>query len=112
MDSRGTSFSFHQISAIEMEILPAGPERKVWTHDDLVIKSSGTKLAEPKRRQRSMMPEAGGPLTLEAYFAVKAWRCDRIALDDWSPRYRGIESSRQYLPHSSRPPANSRRATR
>jgi hypothetical protein len=38
VDSWGTPFFFHQLSATEMEIRSAGPDRKMWTADDLVIK--------------------------------------------------------------------------
>jgi len=38
VDSWGTPFFFHQLSATEMEIRSAGPDRTMWTSDDLVIK--------------------------------------------------------------------------
>ena len=38
IDSWGTPFFFHQLSGTEMEIRSAGPDRKMWTADDLVIK--------------------------------------------------------------------------
>lgn len=38
VDNWGTPFFFHQISATEMEIHSAGPDRKMWTSDDLVSK--------------------------------------------------------------------------
>lgn len=38
VDSWGTPFFFHQLSAMEMEIHSAGPDRVMWTSDDLVIK--------------------------------------------------------------------------
>jgi hypothetical protein len=38
VDNWGTPFFFHQISATEMEIHSAGPDRKMWTSDDLVLK--------------------------------------------------------------------------
>ena len=38
VDSWGTPFFFHQLSATEMEIHSAGPDRKMWTRDDLVLK--------------------------------------------------------------------------
>ncbi len=38
VDSWGTPFFFHQLSGTEMEIRSAGPDRKMWTSDDLVIK--------------------------------------------------------------------------
>jgi hypothetical protein len=38
VDSWGTPFFFHQISGTEMEIRSAGPDRKMWTGDDLVTK--------------------------------------------------------------------------
>jgi len=38
IDNWGTPFFFHQISGTEMEIRSAGPDRKMWTSDDLVLK--------------------------------------------------------------------------
>jgi hypothetical protein len=38
VDSWGTPFFFHQLSGTEMEIRSAGPDRMMWTSDDLVIK--------------------------------------------------------------------------
>jgi hypothetical protein len=38
VDSWGTPYFFHQISGAEMEILSAGPDRVMWTSDDLVVK--------------------------------------------------------------------------
>lgn len=38
VDNWGTPFFFHQLSGTEMEIHSAGPDRKMWTPDDLVIK--------------------------------------------------------------------------
>jgi hypothetical protein len=38
IDNWGTPFFFHQISGTEMEIRSAGPDRKMWTADDLVLK--------------------------------------------------------------------------
>ena len=38
IDNWGTPFFFHQLSGTEMEIHSAGPDRKMWTPDDLVIK--------------------------------------------------------------------------
>jgi hypothetical protein len=38
VDSWGTPFFFHQLSAREMEIHSAGPDRVMWTADDLVTK--------------------------------------------------------------------------
>ena len=38
VDNWGTPFFFHQLSGTEMEIHSAGPDRKMWTADDLVIK--------------------------------------------------------------------------
>jgi hypothetical protein len=38
VDSWGTPFFFHQLSATEMEIRSAGPDLKMWTRDDLVTK--------------------------------------------------------------------------
>jgi hypothetical protein len=37
IDNWGTPFFFHQISGTEMEIHSAGPDRKMWTSDDLVL---------------------------------------------------------------------------
>jgi len=34
----GTPFFFHQLSGNEMEIRSAGPDRRMWTLDDLVVK--------------------------------------------------------------------------
>jgi len=36
VDVWGTPYFFHQLSAHEMEIRSAGPDRKMWTSDDLV----------------------------------------------------------------------------
>ena len=36
VDPWGTPFFFHQLSGIEMEIHSAGPDKKLWTDDDLV----------------------------------------------------------------------------
>jgi hypothetical protein len=36
-DRWGTPFFFHQISGDEMEIRSAGPDRKMWTADDVVL---------------------------------------------------------------------------
>lgn len=38
VDSWGTPFFFHQISGTETEIRSAGPDRKMYTSDDLVTK--------------------------------------------------------------------------
>jgi len=37
VDSWGTPFFFHQLSGTEMEIRSAGPDKKMWTADDLVM---------------------------------------------------------------------------
>lgn len=37
VDWWGTPFFFHQLSASETEIHSAGPDRKMWTADDLVL---------------------------------------------------------------------------
>ncbi len=36
--SWGTPFFFHQLSATQMEIRSAGPDRVMWTADDLVVR--------------------------------------------------------------------------
>ena len=38
VDPWGTPYFFHQLSAMEMEIRSAGPDKIMWTTDDLVIK--------------------------------------------------------------------------
>jgi len=38
VDPWGTPFFFHQLSATDMEIRSAGPDKIMWTPDDLVIK--------------------------------------------------------------------------
>lgn len=38
LDSWGTPYFFHQLSRIEMEIRSAGPDRHMWTGDDLVMR--------------------------------------------------------------------------
>jgi hypothetical protein len=38
VDNWGTPYFFHQLSRREMEIHSAGPDRKLWTADDLVIR--------------------------------------------------------------------------
>jgi hypothetical protein len=38
VDAWGTPFFFHQLSAHEMEIHSAGPDRIMWTYDDLVAR--------------------------------------------------------------------------
>lgn len=37
-DRWGTPYFFHQLSAKEMEIRSAGPDRKMWTSDDREVK--------------------------------------------------------------------------
>jgi hypothetical protein len=37
-DRWGTPYFFHQNSATEMEVRSAGPDRKLWTPDDVVVK--------------------------------------------------------------------------
>jgi hypothetical protein len=38
VDSWGTPYFFHQLSAHEMEIRSAGPDQTMWTADDLVAR--------------------------------------------------------------------------
>ena len=38
VDPWGTPYFFHQLSGTQMEIHSAGPDRVMWTQDDLVIK--------------------------------------------------------------------------
>jgi hypothetical protein len=38
VDYWGTPFFFHQLSGTEMELRSAGPDRVMWTTDDLVTK--------------------------------------------------------------------------
>lgn len=38
VDNWGTPYFFHQLSRTEMEIHSAGPDGKMWTEDDLIIK--------------------------------------------------------------------------
>jgi hypothetical protein len=38
VDSWGTPFFFHQLSKTDMEIHSAGPDRTMWTTDDVVVK--------------------------------------------------------------------------
>ena len=38
VDAWGTPYFFHQISGSEMEIHSAGPDKIMWTSDDLVVK--------------------------------------------------------------------------
>ncbi len=38
VDEWGTPYFFHQLSATQMEVHSAGPDRRMWTRDDLVIK--------------------------------------------------------------------------
>ena len=38
VDPWGTPFFFHQLSGTEMEIHSAGPDKTLWTTDDLVVK--------------------------------------------------------------------------
>lgn len=38
IDSWGTPFFFHQLARTQMEVRSAGPDRRMWTSDDLVMK--------------------------------------------------------------------------
>ena len=38
IDNWGTPFFFHQLSRTEMEIRSAGPDRRMWTADDLLVR--------------------------------------------------------------------------
>jgi hypothetical protein len=38
VDAWGTPYFFHQLSAMEMEIRSAGPDKIMYTDDDLIIK--------------------------------------------------------------------------
>lgn len=38
LDQWGTPYFFHQMSAKEMEIHSAGPDKKMWTTDDVVVR--------------------------------------------------------------------------
>lgn len=38
LDSFGTPYFFHQISSQEMEIRSAGPDKTLWTADDIAVK--------------------------------------------------------------------------
>lgn len=38
VDAWGTPYFFHQLSRTEMEIRSAGPDHRMWTADDLVLK--------------------------------------------------------------------------
>jgi hypothetical protein len=38
VDAWGTPYFFHQLSGNEMEIRSAGPDRKMWTGDDLLVR--------------------------------------------------------------------------
>ena len=38
VDAWGTPYFFHQLSGTEMEIRSAGPDRVLWTDDDLVTR--------------------------------------------------------------------------
>ncbi len=38
VDNWGTPFFFHQLARTQMEIRSAGPDRRMWTSDDLVLK--------------------------------------------------------------------------
>ncbi len=38
VDAWNTPYFFHQLSAMDMEIRSAGPDKIMWTADDLVIK--------------------------------------------------------------------------
>jgi len=37
-DEWGTPYFFHQLSAEQMEIRSAGPDRKMWTSDDVIMR--------------------------------------------------------------------------
>lgn len=37
-DGQGTPYFFHQLSGKEMEIRSAGPDREMWSDDDIVTK--------------------------------------------------------------------------
>jgi hypothetical protein len=38
VDPWGTPYFFHQLSAMHMEIRSAGPDKRLWTADDLVVR--------------------------------------------------------------------------
>lgn len=38
VDPWGTPFFFHQLSATDMEVRSAGPDKTMWTHDDVVVR--------------------------------------------------------------------------
>ena len=38
IDRWDTPYFFHQISGIEMEIRSAGPDKRMWTDDDIIIR--------------------------------------------------------------------------
>lgn len=38
LDSFGTPYFFHQLSSTEMEIRSAGPDKTLWTQDDIAVK--------------------------------------------------------------------------
>ena len=38
VDPWGTPYFFHQLSGTEMEIRSAGPDKRMWTGDDLVVR--------------------------------------------------------------------------
>lgn len=38
LDSFGTPYFFHQISSQEMEVRSAGPDKTLWTPDDIAVK--------------------------------------------------------------------------
>jgi hypothetical protein len=38
IDAWGTPYFFHQLSGTDMEIRSAGPDRQMWTPDDLVTR--------------------------------------------------------------------------
>lgn len=38
LDSFGTPYFFHQISSQEMEVRSAGPDKTLWTQDDIAVK--------------------------------------------------------------------------
>ncbi len=38
IDPWGTAYFFHQLSGTEMEIRSAGPDKRMWTTDDLITK--------------------------------------------------------------------------
>ena len=38
VDAWGTPYFFHQLSGSDMEVRSAGPDRKMWTSDDVVTR--------------------------------------------------------------------------